>query len=216
LTRAACSELGDRRYENERPDIEALVPYGLGAVLDVGCGRGLLGAALKHSRGARRVVGIEIDAEAAKEARSRLDEVYLLDVEREPLPFDDGSFDCIVYGDVLEHLVDPWRVLHEQRRLLVADGIAIVSIPNIAFWHVVLDLVRGRWEYTTHGTLDSTHLRFFTRRSIEELLAQAGFRVERVATPITPGGKSWWLNRLSGGRLEHLLVWRYVFVVRAA
>jgi 2-polyprenyl-3-methyl-5-hydroxy-6-metoxy-1,4-benzoquinol methylase len=117
---------------------------------------------------------------------------------------------------VLEHLVDPWRVLREQRRLLADDGIAIVSIPNVAFWRVVLGLLRGRWEYTAHGTLDSTHLRFFTRRGIEQLVTQAGYRVERVVTPITPGGRSWWLNRLSAGRVEHLLVWRYVVVARAA
>ena len=166
--------------------------------------------------GIPRVVGVELNPEAAEQARVALDEVVVADVERDELPFEDASFDCIVYGDVLEHLTDPWTTLATQRRLLTSDGAAIVSIPNIAYWRNVLNLLRGRWDYTESGMLDATHLRFFTWSSIEQLLDQAGYRAERVKTPIARGSRSWLLNRITRRRLEHLLVWRYVVLARPA
>jgi O-antigen biosynthesis protein len=213
VTQRLTARSGSQLYLNERPDIEALVPPRTQALLDVGCGSGRLGASLK-ALGIPRVVGVELNPEAAEQARAVLDEVVVADVERDGLPFEDGSFDCIVYGDVLEHLTDPWMTLTTQRRLLSSDGVAIVSIPNVGYWRNVLNVLRGRWEYTESGMLDATHLRFFTWRSIEQLLDQAGYRVERVKTPIARGSRSWLLNRITRGRLEHLLVWRYVVLAR--
>jgi SAM-dependent methyltransferase len=204
---------GSQFAVNERPDIEELVPPHTQALLDVGCGTGRLGGSLK-TLGIPRVVGVELNPRAAAEARVMLDEVVVADIEKDPLPFADGSFDCIVYGDILEHLVDPWTTLHSQRRLLTPAGAVVVSIPNVAYWRNVLDILRGRWEYTASGTLDATHLRFFTWAGIEQLLDQAGYRVERVKTPLVRGGKAWILNRITRGRLEHLLTWRYVVVAR--
>jgi 2-polyprenyl-3-methyl-5-hydroxy-6-metoxy-1,4-benzoquinol methylase len=206
---------GSQLAVNERPDIETLVPPLTQALLDVGCGTGRLGASLK-ALGIPRVVGIELNPTAAEQARAVLDEVVVADVERDALPFDDASFDCIVYGDILEHLVDPWTTLRTQRRLLSSTGAVIVSIPNVAYWRNVLNVLRGRWEYTASGMLDATHLRFFTWREIEQLVGQAGYRIERVKTPIIPGSRSWVLNWITRGRLEHLLVWRYVVVARPA
>lgn len=213
MTQRLTARSGSQLALNERPDIEALVPPSTRALLDVGCGTGRLGASLK-ALGIPRVVGVELNPEAAEQARTALDEVVVADVERNGLPFEEASFDCIVYGDVLEHLTDPWTTLSAQRRLLASDGVAIVSIPNVGYWRNVLDLARGRWEYAESGMLDATHLRFFTWRSIEQLLDQAGYRVERVKTPIARGSKSWLLNRITCGRLEHLLVWRYVVLAR--
>ena len=204
---------GSQFAVNERPDIEELVPPHTQALLDVGCGTGRLGGSLK-TLGIPRVVGVESNPRAAAEARAMLDEVVVADIEKDPLPFADGSFDCIVYGDILEHLVDPWTTLHSQRRLLTPAGAVVVSIPNVAYWRNVVDILRGRWEYTASGTLDATHLRFFTWAGIEQLLDQAGYRVERVKTPLVRGGKAWILNRITRGRLEHLLTWRYVVVAR--
>ena len=204
---------GSQFAVNERPDIEELVPPHTQALLDVRCGTGRLGGSLK-TLGIPRVVGVELNPRAAAEARAMLDEVVVADIEKDPLPFADGSFDCIVYGDILEHLVDPWTTLHSQRRLLTPAGAVVVSIPNVAYWRNVLDILRGRWEYTASGTLDATHLRFFTWAGIEQLLDQAGYKVERVKTPLVRGGKAWILNRITRGRLEHLLTWRYVVVAR--
>ena len=98
----------------------------------------------------------------------------------------DATFDCIVFNDVIEHVVDPWTMLRKAERHLAPDGLIVASIPNIRYYIVVRDLLlRGRWEYADWGVLDRTHLRFFTRESISRLFPDCGYTIEQL-TPINP------------------------------
>src|SRR5262245_49400337 len=100
------------------------------------------------------------------------------------LPDLHGPFAAIVYGDVLEHLVDPLGVLMGLNRFLSPEGAVVLSIPNVAHLWVRLSLLAGRFDYGDRGILDRTHLRYFTRRSFLEMLARADLEVrELVATP---------------------------------
>lgn len=144
-------------------------------VLDVGCASGYLGETLRQ-RGCT-VAGVEYDAEAAEAAKAVLDEVVVGDVGELDLVghFGAGRFDAVVFGDVLEHVVDPVGVLRRLRPLLAPGGAAVISIPNVAHGAVRLSLMSGRFDYRPLGLLDDTHLRFFTRDSLHDLLAEAGF-----------------------------------------
>jgi 2-polyprenyl-3-methyl-5-hydroxy-6-metoxy-1,4-benzoquinol methylase len=213
LPESPVARAGTQFVENDRPDLAALVPAGAHDVLDVGCGPGYLGAELKR-RGVARVVGIELNPAAAKLASERLDEILVCDIETEELPYADGSFDCLVYGDILEHLIDPWALLRAHRRLVREDGKIIVSMPNIGYWGVIRELLRGRWEYTTFGTMDATHLRFGTLQTIKGMCEQGGFRIAEVHTSVPRNSKAGIFNRLTRRRLEHLLVWRYIVEAR--
>ena len=152
-------------------------------LLDVGAADGLLGRGLT-ARG-WRVTAIEGDAGLARAAGADACEAMLVaDLDRE-VPALDGRFDAIVYGDVLEHLRDPGRVLRELNRALTPSAAVVISVPNVAHLWMRLSLAAGRFEYGERGILDRTHLRFFTRRSFAALLAGAGLRVERMtATPV--------------------------------
>jgi 2-polyprenyl-3-methyl-5-hydroxy-6-metoxy-1,4-benzoquinol methylase len=142
-------------------------------VLDVGCATGYLASALVE-RGCT-VSGIEYDETAAEEARPHLERLVVGDVEALDFAdaFGDDRFDVIVFGDVLEHLRDPLAVLRSARRLLAAGGSVVASIPNIAHGSVRLALLAGRFDYQPLGLLDDTHIRFYTRASIENLFHQA-------------------------------------------
>lgn len=144
-------------------------------VLDVGCAGGYLGEVL-IDRGCR-VVGIEFDPEMAAEAKRVLDDVLVADLEELDMAsaFGPESFDVVVFGDVLEHLRDPTRVLRQARSVLKAGGYVVVSIPNVAHGSVRLALLHGKFEYSETGLLDDTHLRWFTRDSVESLFSGAGF-----------------------------------------
>src|SRR5438445_2717310 len=172
-------------YEHERPEILELVPANAARVLDVGCGSGRLGEQIKRRQGAT-VYGIEIMRDAAARAAARLDRVWNAPVEAALAEIPEESFDCIIAADVLEHLVDPWAVLAQLRARLVPGGVLVASIPNVGHWEVVRDLLEGRWQYTSDGLLDRTHLRFFTRRSIPELFWTAGLRIRELSE--IPGG----------------------------
>jgi SAM-dependent methyltransferase len=86
---------------------------------------------------------------------------------------------------VLEHLKDPQRALRDINQQLKPGGIVLVSVPNIAHLWVRLRLLRGKFDYMDRGILDRTHLRFFTRVSLEALLREAGLDlVKLTATPV--------------------------------
>jgi 2-polyprenyl-3-methyl-5-hydroxy-6-metoxy-1,4-benzoquinol methylase len=143
-------------------------------VLDVGCATGYLAQALT-ARGCT-VSGLEFDAAAAEEARPHLEKLVVGDVESLDLAevFGGDAFDVVVFGDVLEHLRDPLAALRNARRVLAAKGSVVASIPNVAHGSVRLALMAGRFDYQPLGLLDSTHIRFFTRASIEALFKEAG------------------------------------------
>ncbi len=164
-------------YVQARPEVAALVPTACRRVLDVGCGAGHLGRLLKE-RG-HHVTGLELVPEAAAEARRWLDVVVSADVEA-GLPFAAESFDAIIFADLLEHLVDPWRVLREATALLAPAGVVVASVPNVQNLDVLRRLLRGRWDYRERGILDRGHLRFFTLSTVRDLFAQAGLTVTHV------------------------------------
>lgn len=143
-------------------------------VLDVGCATGYLARAL-IGHGCT-VSGVELDAVAAEEARPVLKELVVGDLETIDLgqAFDPGAFDAVVFGDVLEHVSDPLTVLRSSLALLDDDGFVVVSIPNVAHGAVRLSLLNGNFDYRDRGLLDSTHVRFFTRTTVEALLSDAG------------------------------------------
>jgi 2-polyprenyl-3-methyl-5-hydroxy-6-metoxy-1,4-benzoquinol methylase len=175
-------------FEIANPEIPNLLrglPGGLN-VLDVGCGSGVHGAELKRIYG-HRVVGVDLSETSIRKATARLAEAYVADVTKPELyPFSSGRrFDVIVFSDILEHLYDPLDVLTRHYRLLAPGGKVLISLPNIAIWNVRLALLAGRFEYQDTGTLDRTHVRFYTRRTFRQFTSEAGLDVKR--SRVTPG-----------------------------
>jgi SAM-dependent methyltransferase len=125
------------------------------------------------------VTGIELDPEAARRAERYCERVIVGDVEHLDVEgeLDESSFDVVVFGDVLEHLKDPLAALKRLRFALQPEGYVVASIPNVAHGSVRLALLRGRFRYRSLGLLDETHLRFFTRESVEQLFEDGGFMI---------------------------------------
>jgi 2-polyprenyl-3-methyl-5-hydroxy-6-metoxy-1,4-benzoquinol methylase len=150
-------------------------------VLDVGCGIGLNGAAIKRT--GARVTGLEISPASIARASRVLDDVVVADVTSDAsvrAALGDRRFDLLLFADVLEHTADPGAALRRLLPHLEEDGHVIVSLPNVAAWPVRLSLLAGRFEYEPSGILDDSHLRFFTRESAIRLVEAAGLEVLRV------------------------------------
>ncbi|MCL2926339.1 MAG: glycosyltransferase, partial [Trichodesmium sp. MAG_R04] len=168
-------------YRYLRQEIVSVVPSDALKILDVGCGAGVLGQALKQQDQRRFVVGIELNEEAVYHAQNNLDAAYQTDIEKFDPPFEKGEFDCIIFADILEHLIDPWKLMSEYCSFLKPEGTAIVSIPNIRNLPLIRNLAEeGSWAYQTEGILDQTHLRFFTKKEFISLLNQAQVVCESV------------------------------------
>jgi SAM-dependent methyltransferase len=166
-----------------RNDLLARVGLDAKSVLEFGCGEAPLGAALK-ARQRCRVVGIEIDPRAAAIARKRIDDVYCGDA-REIVGVMRERFDWIIGGDIVEHLDEPWSFLADLRRVSTPGGRLLLSIPNVSNASLVADLLHGRFDYVYMGLTCVGHLRFFTRRTIEEMLTIAGWTVVEIAPQAT-------------------------------
>ncbi|MCF8720702.1 glycosyltransferase family protein [Nitrospina gracilis] len=172
-------------YRNVRQDLLHLVPRDAQSVLEVGCGAGHTGHAIRERQGAV-VTGIEVNSRAAAEARRHLDIVLEGSVENMDLPFAEKEFDCILFADVLEHLVDPALVLRKTLPYLSERGVVVASIPNIQYHGILNQLGEGNWTYEDEGILDRTHLRFFTLKEIQKLFAETGYEVRVVEENLDP------------------------------
>ena len=166
-------------YEQPRADLQAWVPLDAQRILDIGCATGVLGAALQE-RHPCHVVGIELNSALAKHAAQRLDRVLQQSVEELPATTFTEEFDCIVCGDVLEHLRDPWTVLGKLAGWLKPQGRFIATVPNVGHWSIASDLIHGRWDLVPFSLLCWGHLRFFTRTGVEQLVRGHGLRIEHV------------------------------------
>lgn len=157
-------------------------------VLEVGCSTGYMSEFMKERNCA--VTGVEVDADAARCAANYCEEVHVLDLNSPEwiTRFSGNRFEVVLLGDVLEHVVEPARVLSQIREVLAPNGSLVISLPNIVHWETRVQVLLGRFNYQSCGTLDHTHLRFFTLRTAQELIESAGCRVVRFYPAI--GGRA--------------------------
>lgn len=175
-------EIFNPAYIGFRRDIFNLIPVNISKVLDVGCNIGVFGEQLKKMRNVE-VVGIELVEEMGEIAKGKLDRVIIGDLDqinlKDSLPT--NYFDCMIFGDVLEHTKDPWKILTDSTIFLKNDGVIIASIPNIRHFTVIFNLLfKGYWPYRERGIHDKTHLRFFTLKNIKEMFLSANLKIIKI------------------------------------
>jgi len=188
-------ELSSARYAKYEPEgrfhRNTLLLRHVGAgknVLELGCSTGYITRGLLQQD--CTVTAIERDLEAARIAADTGATVLRRDLNCSA--WADGlkpDFDVVLMGDVLEHLVHPMRILHQVRPLLRSGGHAVICLPNVAHWITRLQIALGQFNYQPTGTLDATHLRFFTLSSARQMIEAAGYRLLRF-DPIIGGRMS--------------------------
>jgi SAM-dependent methyltransferase len=197
-------------FSNERLEVAALVPPAALSVLDVGCGAGRLGHYLKEILPGRRVSGIEREPSMAAEARAVLDDVLVADLETLNQPFPPETFDCIIFADVLEHLVNPEDLLRRFRPMLRRGGCVLCSIPNIRHYSAILKLLSRGWIYEEYGLFDRTHIRFFSLHGMQSMLQNAGYTIDLVRPRIVTSQKVRILTAPFRRHVEEFLALQYL------
>lgn len=159
------------------------------STLDIGCGRGFL---LSHLAGAglRGLTGMDVYDDVASEHFA-----YAQGDVTQRLPFEDASFDCVVAGEIIEHVPNPDNLLREIRRVLRPGGTLVISTPNMVSWanRVLVPLgvqplgtetsseiaLGRRHPVLGQGNQVQGHLKVFTWRALTEILERYGFEVQQ-------------------------------------
>jgi 2-polyprenyl-3-methyl-5-hydroxy-6-metoxy-1,4-benzoquinol methylase len=204
-------------FSIERQDLFELVPAGAPArVLEIGAAEGSTLIALKRSGKAHEVVGVEMIAlPGGTQNSSEIDRFIIADVEQQSLDLEPDSFDLIICGDVLEHMRDPWKTLQYLAGFLRPRGMFLISLPNIRYWRALGRIILGDFRYAPSGVLDRTHLRFFCKKNMLELVQGSGLQLRHVEPsfrrqPALRRDRS--LNALTLGLAEQFLAQQYVIL----
>lgn len=194
----------DRTFDAQGNDslakLAKLIPANT-KVLDVGCGNADLGAYLRREKQCH-VTGLDYSEAALTIAKDNLDAVAVIDLNTTALTDVLSSrYDVIVFADILEHIVTPYNVLCDAKSLLRNGGKILVSIPNAGYVGAVLSLYEGEWEYRNEGILDTTHVRYYTGKSLMNMLTRAGLSgriADRVNKDLTASEFSQRMDALPG------------------
>lgn len=198
-------------FRNTRKELAEMVEGKDNKILEIGCGAGETGDYLKKSGKASEVIGIELLESAGNEAARKLDRVIIGNAETLTLDFPKEYFDCVILGDVLEHMVNPWCVLKKLNLYLKANGCVIASIPNVKYiWVFIGLLLRDDWRYEEEGVLDITHLRFFTKKTMKKLFFEAELEIIEIKPNLCPWGlKSKFINAVTLGIFKDFFALQY-------
>lgn len=171
-------------FDNSRTDLLNMIPEKNrhGALLEIGAGTGTTLLDARKNGFAQKVYGVELfEIENSSQTSPVFEEFILGNIEKIDLPFPEAHFDVILCGDVLEHLIDPQKVLVKLKKHLKDDGIFLASIPNIREWGTMKTIFfKGDFHYVDSGILDKTHLRFFTKKNMLNLFTESGFTVQTI------------------------------------
>jgi len=191
-------------YATARKEVAPFIPHPKARILEIGCGAGATIGYLKDQGLCSWAAGVEIMPKPAAQAKKVCDQLWLENIEQFTLPIKPGTLDVILCLDVLEHLVDPWAVVKKLTPLLKKDGVLIASIPNIRHHSVLKEIIlKGDFKYDDYGILDRTHLRFFTRKTILQLMECSGLKVDRVQNLHYLKLRHWWKPKRAVKMLLH-------------
>lgn len=196
-----------------------LIPYipvlPEGKLLEVGCAAANTLCFIRSKNIAGEVYGTDLENLPDSNQQNPLIHQFVPgDLTAENLPFEKEFFDVLICADILEHLPNPWKTLKYLSQFLKPGGTLITSMPNIRDFTVMYKLlIKGDFTYTSSGVLDKTHLRFFTQKTMEDLVREAGFEIEQVnpsfrTCPLQP--KRRMMNRATLGVLKGFIAQQFI------
>jgi 2-polyprenyl-3-methyl-5-hydroxy-6-metoxy-1,4-benzoquinol methylase len=202
-------------FRDPRYEMIGFIPENAKKILDVGCGEGFFAYQLKKQMGAK-IWGIEIDRAVAALAQKKLDRVLIGDISKVIDEVPNTYFDCVVFNDILEHLIDPFTILLRTKKKLNKSGVVVSSIPNIRYYDQVKKLLlKKEWKYEDSGILDRTHVRFFTKKSIIDLFESAGYDILNISGINPTKSKNYrLLNLLLLGRISDMKYFQFACIAK--
>lgn len=211
----------NKSYIGLRLDLLKYIKGESKTILDVGCALGMSGHYLLENKIAATVYGIEFNEKMASEAEENITKVFCGDLNdgnfREEVIKESPSFDYIIFGDILEHLYDPLKVLIELKTLLKPNGQLIISLPNIGHIELFIQVyIKGTWPMNERGIFDKTHIRWFTRKDVFQLAKSANLDVVNYERKLRArdaiGSKFNWKTKILKRINKDLVTFQHIIV----
>lgn len=163
-------------YQKNRKVMTPLLPKQYSRVLEIGCGEGNFRGNLSQEH---EYWGVEPVESAATIASKQLDKVLIGTYQEMLNQIPNDYFDLVICNDVIEHMVDHDEFFQSIKKKIKKDGYLVASIPNVRYLLNLFEiLVKKDWEYKNEGILDRTHLRFFTKKSLNRTITDNGFVID--------------------------------------
>jgi 2-polyprenyl-3-methyl-5-hydroxy-6-metoxy-1,4-benzoquinol methylase len=212
-------------YTNSRSDLLSRIPKNPDQkILELGAGGGDTILAIKELGMAKEVVGIELfKLSGTNQGHAAIDRMIFADIEKDKIDLSNDYFDVIICGDVLEHLVDPWATMSRLNHWLKPNGTFILSIPNIREFKALYTIyATGNFKYDpSGGILDKTHLRFFCKKNMKEMMQGVNTNIESITPSFQFIGiferglnQRRIINAITFGFLEEFLALQYVITAK--
>lgn len=166
--------------------IEILKRISPSKLLDIGCGSGYLIGELSKNIDAK-FYGIDVYPNQIKDCEYKIADIT------EGIPFNNELVDCVILGEVIEHVPNPDFILKEIYRVLKKDGYLVISTPNLVSWSNRIMVLLGIQPFFTETSSEVNlgryfkflgqggkvqgHLKIFTFKSLEEILLKSNFNV---------------------------------------
>ncbi len=193
-------------YSEKREEIVDIIPKDVKNILDVGCGTGATWIGSDFN-----ITGVEINCKIALAAKRNIKNIIIADVEK--TYFKGQPFDCIIFGDILEHLYNPWDTLKRYKNFIRKGGYIVASIPNIQYYKVLKRLIfKGEWEYQDYGILDIDHIRFFTYRSIVKLFQESGLKILKIQRKIRGSSNYRLLSKIAFNSFDNFITRQFIIL----
>ncbi len=174
-------------YQNTRDDLIPFLPGNYHKVLEIGCGEGNFWKLLRQDE-PLEIWGVEPNQNAAIVARRHAHQLYECTFDECVDGLPNNYFDLIICNDVIEHMPDHDLFFEQIKNKMNADGHLIGSLPNVRFYPVMRNLIfKKDWPYENAGVLDRTHLRFFTRKSMQRCFEEHEFNIIKLGGVNSPG-----------------------------
>lgn len=207
-------------FSHARFDMISMIPKNPNnKILEIGAGGGDTLVELKRQGLASVVAGVELmQLPGTQQKHATIDHWIFGNIESCDLPFEDEHFDVILCGDVFEHLIDPWAIVAKLTSFLKIGGCLITSIPNIRIKNALFKIYfKGDFGYTSEGTFDKTHLRFFCKKNMVQMLTTESLQIVEIKRnfDLNPkNARTKFLNRITVNLFEEFLALQFLFAVK--